>query len=66
MVKRKQRKKFMLFGYDTYYPQGGSGDVVGVFDTMEDVVTVPLSYRSDYYEVLDLDTGEWSTVERVK
>ena len=55
----EQRKRYMLFGFDYHYPQGGEADVIGSFDTMDQAAKVAKEERSDNHEVLDLDTGEW-------
>ena len=31
-------KRFLVFGYDQYYPSGGLGDLEGSFDTVNEAV----------------------------
>lgn len=54
------RKRYMLFGYDGYYPCGGSSDVRGEFDTVDECLNDIVSGKhiNDMYEILDLDTGK--------
>lgn len=61
-------KKFLIFGYDRYYPAGGMHDLVGQFDTLEEVHeyfngirrpdTARFAYPHDRYEVYSVETGE--------
>ena len=53
-------KRFLLFGYDHYYPCGGWEDFIGDFDTLgeaKDGINVfrRLGYIRDDYEVVDSD-----------
>lgn len=50
-------KRFLLFGFYSYYPAGGSGDVIGDFETLEQAREA--STRRDHYHVLDLERREW-------
>jgi hypothetical protein len=50
-------KRFLAFAYDSYYPCGGVGDIVGAFDTVEEAQAATQIGR-DWAEVLDTQTGE--------
>ena len=58
-----RKNRYMLFGFDACYPSGGSGDVLGTFKTIEGRNTLMKKDWRDYYEVLDLDTGEWTDID---
>lgn len=54
-------QRYMLFGYDEFYPAGGLGDIIGSFDTaaeIEEAIEAQL-YKLDQYEVLDLKLRKW-------
>lgn len=59
-------KRYILFGCDQYYPAGGSGDEQTRGDSIDELRRFASGeeYPSDWYEVLDLHTGEWSTFNR--
>ena len=54
-------KRYLLFGYDDFYPQGGPGDFEGDFVSVEAIdVYISLSkYKSQMYAYLDTSTGAW-------
>lgn len=63
-------RRFLVFGYDNFYPCGGASDVVGSFDTLAEAQVKIASARSyptpeghiairDRYEILDLENREW-------
>lgn len=58
----KPNGRFLIFGYDEYYPQGGMTDLVDSVDNIEeaiDYVTKHISNRTrDYYEVYDRVEGK--------
>lgn len=60
------RKRFILFAYDDYYPCGGSGDLRGEFDSLEEAQAEGESLRNDSKEILDLDTGMWMNLDGEK
>ena len=53
-------KKFMLFGYDAYYPSGGWGDFMGDFDNVEDARAHidKQKCRRDDYDLINTETKE--------
>ena len=59
-------KRYLLFAYDIYYPGGGQGDVVGDYETIEEVKKYindekisTSRYTHDYYDVLDMQKRKW-------
>lgn len=60
--KRVQPLRYWVFEYAAYYPGGGTTDLIGTYETLEEI---PRG-RTDYQEVVDthtmtvrLDGGEW-------
>ena len=59
-------KRYLIFGFDWYYPAGGMNDLVAMFDTLEEVIGYLTTgrvegvyrYRFDHYEVFDTTTGD--------
>ena len=54
-----EKKRFVLFGFETYYPSGGMGDIICTFDIeeYEDIKKRTGNYN-DWYEVFDTETFE--------
>ena len=50
-------KRFLVFGYDTYYPGGGLSDCFGSFDTIEEAINAINNDKSDYHDVFDRIEG---------
>lgn len=55
----RQMKRYLLFGYCQYYPAGGSDDVQGDFDTLEEAKACAEREWWDFAEVLDLVQRKW-------
>lgn len=53
-------KRFFVFGGDIYYPCGGWRDLIGQYDTMEEVQEFLNDWYGEYkwYHVVDSTTGE--------
>ncbi len=53
-------KRYLIFACCIYYPSGGSGDVKGQADTIEEVclATKKLNFYDDV-EVLDMQDRRW-------
>jgi hypothetical protein len=49
------KHRFGLFAYDTYYPAGGFGDLIGTYATYEEAKAAEdeLSYKWDTTEIVD-------------
>lgn len=62
-------KRYLVFGHDVYYPCGGINDLIGSFETEEEIneyFTEKMNNKEkyfsecDYYQVLDIQTGnDW-------
>jgi hypothetical protein len=56
-------KRFLVFSYDDYYPNGGLSDVIKSFDDADEAVEYAKSdergCRGDYIEVFDCDLREF-------
>jgi hypothetical protein len=51
-------KRYLLFAGPRYYPAGGVGDLIGDFDTMVLVIKKIRDIRTDWWNVLDTQTGQ--------
>lgn len=48
------QKRFILFVYESYYPGGGSNDIIGSYDTLEELHAEFAKLRHvDYAEMFD-------------
>ncbi len=56
-------KKYIVFAYDDYYPQGGLNDIHGSFETLEEAVEASskIDSRHGIVEIVDRDT--WEIIE---
>lgn len=54
-------KKYILFGYDQYYPFGGLHDIKGSYDTLLEARRAKTKDRSDNHDIVDRDS--WKIVE---
>lgn len=56
-------KRYLLFAFDRYYPQGAELDFIGDFASVEDAGDYFRSMgpgpRNDFAELLDTATGTW-------
>ena len=59
-------KRYLLFGYDDYYPCGPEGDFIESFDTMTDCDEEVNNSRNerDHYVVLDTSSGSWIKLKK--
>jgi hypothetical protein len=46
-------KRFLVFAFDGYYPDGGWDDFHGDYDTLREAETAAHSAYRDYYHVVD-------------
>jgi len=56
-VNIKKDERFLVFGYDNYYPSGGMGDMLGSFKSLELVKDFILSDPYPYHDVYDRVEG---------
>jgi hypothetical protein len=70
-------KRYLLFAYDHYYPQGGMDDCIAIFNSFEECMKELKGYYSsyDYYQILDTKdmrtysykfNGEYDTYEEYR
>lgn len=52
-------KRFLVFGYDAYYPAGASGDQVGSYDTLQEAAEAAEKDISAHNDILDLQDRCW-------
>jgi hypothetical protein len=57
-VNMKTPKRYIVFGFDQYYPSGGFRDAIQWTDDYEEAVQIVRDSRADYtmdfYEIVDL------------
>lgn len=63
-------KRYLVFGFDQYYPAGGMNDFIEAFDKEEEIDEYFIQKRKekgnhfsscDHYHVLDIHTGhQWN------
>lgn len=56
-------KRYMLFAFETYYPAGGSGDVRGEYDTLDEAKEYAAKNLYETIEVLDMVERLWITLK---
>jgi len=56
-------KKFIVFGYEGFYPRGALADIQGDFDTLEEAKDYIENNKRDFNDVVDRDT--WQEVYSV-
>ena len=59
MNEEQPYKRFLLFGYNSFYPAGGSGDVVDSFATLEEAKVRMRQNGRDFFDVLDFEKRMW-------
>lgn len=61
-MKDKKMKRFLVFGYDRYYPSGGWNDFKDSFDTKDEAQEYAQSLKDqkvvDFSHVVDTITGD--------
>lgn len=60
LLRDGQRGKYMLFGGMDYYPQGGAGDLLGIFSTVESCQSFLLDERAK--EKYEHNKKEWAHI----
>lgn len=57
-------KKYLIFGFLTYYPSGGMEDLLDEsFDTIEEAVNFCSNIYRDTFQIVDRDT--WKVVKEI-
>jgi hypothetical protein len=51
-------KKYIVFGYDDYYPSGGMNDIIGQEDSLEKAIKIGQSKNYENIQIVDRDTWE--------
>lgn len=65
------RYRYILFGFDTYYPLGGMNDCKGEFTTKDGAIACIQRIghnRHDYWQIYDKQTQEilnWISIEGI-
>jgi len=56
-------KRYMLFGFDQYYPLGGMKDFIDSFANQDDALKYAIEHHEDMFHIYDLITNEiiWSS-----
>ena len=54
-------KRFLVFGYEHYYPMGGSRDLQGSFDTLKECEEFMENNRGyfEFWDVFDCEKKLW-------
>ena len=61
--------RYVVFTYDSYYPNGGRGDIVGLFKTKDELIYFLFEGREsgrtflDTTEVLDMEDGTYQEID---
>lgn len=50
-------KRFLAFGHDQYYPNGGLCDMIGTFDTVEESIAFLKTSNREYKDLYDRIKG---------
>ncbi len=61
----EQMPRFLVFGYDSYYPTGGWGDFLFSAKTEQDARSRIREYgrHFDHWEIVDLETENYTPVD---
>lgn len=51
-------KRYIVFAFAHYYPEGGLDDVRGSFDTVDEALTFAKTIRADTTEIIDRETWQ--------
>jgi len=52
-------KRYLLFGFDGYYPSGGWWDFLGDFDSEEDCVKGSKPHDWEEFQIVDTVERKW-------
>jgi hypothetical protein len=53
-----KKKKYVIFGFNNFYPRGGMNDLILSVDTLEEVEEFIKKDGNDFCQVVDRDTFE--------
>jgi len=53
----EKHKRFLVFGFDYYYPEGGLSDVLATYDTIEECKKLTRKKEFKHYQVYDRAEG---------
>jgi len=53
----EKHKRYLVFGFDFYYPQGGIWDVLATYDTLEECKRLTRKKICENYQVYDRIEG---------
>lgn len=51
-------KRYLVFKFNTYYPEGGWSDFAASFDTFDEALEFLVGIRHDHEQIVDGTTGE--------
>lgn len=51
-------ERYLLFAFDSYYPQGGWTDFINSFDSLDEAIQSGMMLERDYFQVVDIESGE--------
>jgi hypothetical protein len=54
--------RFMLFGHERYYPEGGQGDLLGSYATWDECEKAKQASNHELFDVFDCETRKWVNV----
>ena len=57
-IKTYNHKRFLVFFYYQYYPDGGLGDLDNTFDTIKEAVEYIERENKDFYDLYDRVEGQ--------
>jgi hypothetical protein len=49
--------RWHLFGYDTYYPNGGMSDYLGAFPSKEEALKASKTHKRNWYEIVYVENN---------
>jgi len=57
-IKTYNHKRFLVFFYYQYYPDGAFGDLDSTFDTIQEAINYIDSNQKDFYDLYDRVEGQ--------
>lgn len=56
-------KRYYVFGYKQYYPNGGIEDIVATFDNKKEAIKYAKKSTDNYVHILDRILGLWLKIK---